>query len=263
MRVRAFSCRGAALIGLSLSAWGCNQNSPAVVKPAAQSDSSKPRPLKYKVNAEAQRTPGANADATAETPLPSEPVGVAPVAKAAPPLDELQAADLTMPTVVLSQAHAQTCLVGVGGSLPNLQLADLQGTAQSLGKLLGSKLTVVVFWNATQPSALQELSDLGPDVAERFSGYGVAVVGVNLGDDPQVARELVKAANARFPILGDPQGTAFAEIATKKLPRTYLIDSAGKIAWLDIEYSRTTRRELVQAIRFLLSHDPAAKPQSP
>ncbi|HEV3138773.1 MAG TPA: TlpA disulfide reductase family protein, partial [Pirellulales bacterium] len=151
----------------------------------------------------------------------------------------------------------------VGGSLPDLQLADSEGASQSLGKLMGPKLTVVVFWNGAQPSAMQELIDLGSDVADRFSGHGVAVVGINVGDDPQLARALAKSANARFPILDDPDGAAFGQIATKKIPRTYLVDATGKIVWLDIEYSRTTRRELSQAIRYLLSHATAGKQPSP
>jgi hypothetical protein len=36
------------------------------------------------------------------------------------------------------------------------------------------------------------------------------------------------------------------------LPRTYLLDSSGKILWFDLEYSRSTRRELNQAIRYVL-----------
>ncbi|MBI3839323.1 MAG: TlpA family protein disulfide reductase [Planctomycetia bacterium] len=188
---------------------------------------------------------------------------MASVAQAPQPFDDPQAAELTMPQVVLSQAHAQTCLVGVGGTLPELQLADLQGTPRTLGGLMGSKLTVVLFWNGAQPNAVQELTDLGPDVAERFSGHGVAVVGINVGDDPQLTGELAKTANAHFPILSDPRGAAFGQIATKRIPRTYLIDAAGKIAWLDIEYSRTTRRELTQAIRFQLRQNPSIRQQSP
>jgi peroxiredoxin len=92
-------------------------------------------------------------------------------------------------------------------------------------------------------------------VLNRFSGNGVAVVGVNTGDDPQAARELIKLAGARFPNLSDRQGEAFKQVATTKVPRTYLVDASGKILWFDLEYSRTTRRELLQAIRYTLTHE--------
>jgi peroxiredoxin len=266
MRVQTFFRRAVALLGVSLAVCGCNQSSRAPGQRAEHANDSRPTPLKYEVKIDAQ------GDALVQAPTDagvadadhgSEPASAASASHAPLPLDDPHAAELTMPQVVLSQAHARTCLVGVGGTLPDLQLADLAGASQSLGKLMGSKLTVVMFWNGTQPSAMQELIDLGPDVANRFSGNGVTVVGINVGDDPQLARELAKSANARFPILGDPQGAAFGQIATQKIPRTYLVDATGKIAWLDIEYSRTTRRELSQAIRYLLSHETAGKQPSP
>ena len=159
-----------------------------------------------------------------------------------------------MPQVSLTHGLAETCRVQVGDNLPDLQLDDLEGHQQSLAKLYGAKLTVVLFWNGTKPTALDELRDLGPDVLNRFSGNGVAVVGVNTLDNPQSARELVGQAGARYPNLSDPQGEAFKQVATTKVPRTFLVDAQGKILWFDLEYSRSTRRELVQAIRYRLTH---------
>jgi peroxiredoxin len=266
MRIQAFSRVGVALVGFSLAAWGCNQSTSIPDQSSVQSDPSRPKPLKYEVKVDPPRDTPTLAPASDETDgggHGSETADVASVAKAPLPLDDPQAAELTMPQVVLSQAHAQTCLVGVGGSLPDLQLVDLEDVSQSISNLMGSKLTVVLFWNGAQPSAVQELIDLGPDVADRFSGHGVAVVGINVGDDPQLVREFAKTAKARFRMLGDPHGAAFGQVATRKIPRTYLVDATGKIAWLDIEYSRTTRRELNQAIRYLLSHDSAGTQQSP
>ncbi len=126
------------------------------------------------------------------------------------PLDEVQTADLTLPAVSLTKAHADTCRVKLGDTLPDLQLATLDGSEQPLAKSFGKKLTVVLFWNGSKPTALEELRDLQPDVLGRFGGNGVAVIGVNTGDDPQLARDLVKQAGASFPQLSDPQGEASA-----------------------------------------------------
>jgi peroxiredoxin len=265
MRFRAFFGCGTALVGLSLILSGCNQSASSAGKSTAQAERPKPKPLKFEVKVDAPPdlpVEPASSEVASKTDSPADP-GAESRTKAELPFNDPQAVELTLPQVVLSQEHAQTCRVGIGGTLPDFQLEDLQGTPQSLSKLMGSKLTVVVFWNSAQPSALQELTDLGPDVADRFSSHGVAVVGVSVGDDPQSARELAKTSNAHFPILSDPQGSAFGEVATGKIPRTYLVDATGKIAWLDIEYSRTTRRELTQAIRFLLSHAPSGQAPSP
>ncbi len=159
-----------------------------------------------------------------------------------------------MPQVSLSDAHAKICRVRVGDKLPSFQLVDLEGRTRPWESLLGARLTVVVFWNSAQPAALEELADLGPDALDRFSGNGLAVVGINTGDDPKWARELVKRSGARFMNLSDRDGNALKQVASGRIPRTYLVDASGTILWLDLEYSRTTRRDLAQGIRYALTH---------
>jgi peroxiredoxin len=259
MRLRSICCWSAALAGLSVVS-ACSQKAPPPSSAAAES--AKPKPMKYEVKVPLE-LPKPVPPEVADAAVPQNPSNSAPEVKAELPYNDPQAAELTLPAVVLSEAHAKTCRVRIGDRFPELELADLEGSPQSLAKQMGSQLTVVCFWNSVQPSALQELIDLGPDVGDRFSSHGVAVVGVNVGDDPQTAGDLAKKTGAQFPILCDPQSQAMSQLASEKMPRTYLVDASGKIAWLDIEYSRTTRRDLSQAIRFLLSHGTSSRPQTP
>jgi peroxiredoxin len=195
--------------------------------------------------------------ASAERKLPrlsadDEP-GKLPPDEPSLPLDDVATEDLTMPKVLMSEAHEQMCRVRAGDAFPALELPDLNARQQSVAQLSGKKLTVVFFWNARQATALEELADLGPQIERRFGQQGVAVVGVNTGDSPQLASELVKQAKAQFVNLLDESGKGFSQVGNGKIPRTYLVDASGTIVWFDIEYSRTTRRELSQAIRFLLA----------
>jgi len=159
---------------------------------------------------------------------------------------------LIMPKVLLTEGHAKTCLVKVGDPLPDIQLPDLDGKQQSLDKLLGSKLTVVAFWTSSHPYAVEELADLGPTISARFGARGVHVIAVNERDSPEAARKTLEGLGVKFPNLMDDQGTALGQIATGRLPRTYLIDHQRKILWFDIEYSRSTRRDLLRAIQVSL-----------
>jgi hypothetical protein len=43
-------------------------------------------------------------------------------------------------------------------------------------------------------------------------------------------------------------------VATEHLPRTYLLDAEGRILWFDLEYSRATARELINALHFFLEN---------
>jgi peroxiredoxin len=157
-----------------------------------------------------------------------------------------------MPKVVLTEQHAAMSPVKVGDQFPNLELPDVAGAQRSLTELYGPKLTLVVFWSSAQPTALEELSDMNRYYLPRFAEKGLAVVAVNAGEPAAQAGELAKATGATFVVLSDPNKTAFAQVATGKLPRSYLLDASGRVIWFDLEYSPTTRRDLAVAIRHTL-----------
>ena len=138
--------------------------------------------------------------------------------------------------------------------MPNLELPDLQGQSRQLKDLLGDRLTVVVFWNARYVFALEQFSRLQRDVVDEFSSFGVAVVAVNVGDQVDDVRHIAAEHQGVFPCLLDKDGMAFGQVATTKLPRTYVLDAEGRVLWFDIEYSRTTERELNNAIKYSLQN---------
>lgn len=172
-----------------------------------------------------------------------------PASKAPLPLDLIPTPELVMPKVVLSAQHAAMSPIKVGDPFPNFELPDVGGATRSLAELHGSTLTLVVFWNSVQPTALEELSDMNRYFLPRFAESGLAVVAVNVGEPAAQAAELAKAAGATYVILCDPEKKAFAQVATEKLPRSYLLDSSGRVIWFDLEYSPTTRRDLAVVIR--------------
>jgi peroxiredoxin len=168
---------------------------------------------------------------------------------------QVEPAKLTMPKVVLSEAHAKTCLVKVGDPLPDMELKDLAGKTQSINSLMGKKLTVVVFWRSDNSYSLEELSDIGPDVAAPYGNKEVAVIAIDEREGAQAVAAVVKKLGATVPVLLDPKGELLAKVSTRRLPRTYLVDEQGKILWFDIEYSNTTRRDLRDAIRVVLNEE--------
>jgi peroxiredoxin len=168
-------------------------------------------------------------------------------------LGQVDPAELVMPKVLFTDAHAQTNLLGVGDQMPAITLPDLAGKNQELGSLLGKQVTVVLFWSAANPYAVAELGDLEIDLHKRFGPRGLEVVAIAERDSPQVVQQMVSKAGVKFPVLLDAQGQALAQLATKKLPRTYLLDGSGKILWFDIEYSRSTWRDLRRAIQYVLT----------
>jgi len=137
--------------------------------------------------------------------------------------------------------------------MPEIELGDVAGQQQKLSELYGERLTVVCFWSGQAPSSIQQLQDMAPEIIDVFGDQGVKVVTINYGQTAAEAEAVAESADADVPILLDPDGTAFAKVATRYLPRTYLLDRDGRIIWFDLEYSSDTRRQLVQAIQYALA----------
>ena len=193
------------------------------------------------------------AEAETQKPLAAEPRPVVTervVIVDVPPGEEPPPTE--MPMVVLSQKHVEQSFVRQGDSWPLGELPDLAGEAKPLSDLLGERLTVVLCWSQDNLYSVAALKDLETLVAKNYGPRGVAVVGINVGDAAEAAAAAVEETGVTYPQLSDADGAYFAKLAEKKLPRLYVLDPTGQVLWFDIEWSRTTRRYLDQAIRYQL-----------
>jgi hypothetical protein len=167
----------------------------------------------------------------------------------------------TIPKVNLSEELHANCLVKVGALLPKAELPDSADKTHALSSLYGKKLTVVCIWTSASRRAQLEAAEMLPslenDVAKPFADKGVQVIAI------EVARNFVDmdhfdsihktVSKLLFPCLIDSKGQFLASVAKDdKLPRIFLLDANGKILWFDVEYSRSTREDLLQGIRVAL-----------
>jgi peroxiredoxin len=162
--------------------------------------------------------------------------------------------ELTLPKVVLSEAHAKICRIKVGQNLPPIVLADTEGKPAPLEAQLGAKFTVVAFVRLQDPYAHELLDDLDRFIAPVFESKGVKVVAVAVAQPPAAVAEATKKLKVRLPIFSDAEGQVLEQLTTDKNhrgPWTYLVDPAGRVLWFDAEYSRSTRRDLQVALQVL------------
>jgi peroxiredoxin len=181
----------------------------------------------------------------------------APPKKADPPREHTAyyGSDSTpakVPAVRLSMREDAMCKLKVGQPMPAISLPTPSGSGKSkLADMLGKKATVVVFWKGSNRMTTEELSDLGPDVLDRYGKNGVEVIGIAVEEKPSDAKEALNKVGAKFTNLVDEDGKAFALVGKEALPRTFVLDPAGKIVWFDISYTLATRRELHETLRTL------------
>jgi len=167
----------------------------------------------------------------------------------------------TVLTVLLDATNQAICLVKVGDVFPEGTLVDAKGNPVETKSFLGKNLAVVYFWTAENPYAVAGLEDIGTLVPKELTEMGaVRVITVNEGNTPESAAGLISKTDSHVMNLFDPKGALLAKVATEKqLPRTYLVDSSGKIVWFDIEYSSSMKRNLRQALDVALSTKSAPK----
>lgn len=161
------------------------------------------------------------------------------------------AAVAQVPEVLLSAQHEEMCAVRVGDPMPGLTLLDPKGEQVELKASYGAKATVVAVVGYEHWMNQQLLADLPRDVGAVYGTRGVATVLINTGDN---ASEELRQGLATT-TLADPDGEQLAKLGSGRMPRVYVLDAGGKIRWFDIEYSRSTRRELRQTLTTLVGEN--------
>lgn len=155
-----------------------------------------------------------------------------------------------VPPVALTEQLQAASWFRVGDEFPDLQLPTLAGAAQPLSALNGGKPTVVVVWSPDNPYAREELADL-PKLLAPF-GDKVSAVVIGWGASAQAVRDVVEPLGLEIPVLVDADRQALPAKSPLLLPQTYLVDAGRKVLWHDLEYSRSTRRQLTKALQVTL-----------
>lgn len=174
-------------------------------------------------------------------PEPDEAPPEQKVVELAPPKEVKPTA---IPEVLFSDTTKATCKVGVGDAFP-----DILGLPEAKGK----RLTIVAFVApGTKPMSKMKAQEILDDVQKLFDTFkkdGLNALGVHVGDGPK------PDVKADFTLTPDPDGKLFETVATDAVPpRLFILDSAGKILWMDVEWSNTTRERLRQSVELLMKN---------
>jgi len=170
------------------------------------------------------------------------------------------------PQVVLSAEHQATCRVHVGSTFPNLELTLQDGNTTTLSQLISDGPAVVFFWNEKQAMSLKqihEMRNLGAKRELRRDAIStLPLIAIHVG--PQTKRNDIdqhtssdkteSSASSAIVFCNDQQSEAFGQVASPEAstPRSFVLDGKRQVVWLDIEYSRATRRQLQAAIDYVV-----------
>lgn len=113
-----------------------------------------------------------------------------------------------------------------GSSAPAFTLATLDGSRVSLAGL-GGQPVVVNFWATYCPICTSELPEL---VQAAGAHPGVALLLIDVRDDPQAARSFLAGLHLHPRVLEDPDGVVAGRYGVQGLPATFFIRPDGLLA---------------------------------
>lgn len=126
----------------------------------------------------------------------------------------------------------------VGGSplqdrpLPDLVLQDLDGRTVRTADLRGRPLVINVWASWCVPC--REEFPLLVGAQGEYRDRDLAVLGILHRDSPESARRFATDQGATWPMLLDPDETAWKALIGVGVPQTYFVDVDGIVRWVNI-----------------------------
>ena len=117
----------------------------------------------------------------------------------------------------------------VGKPAPNFQLPNLGGQSVSLSDFQG-KPVLINFWASWCPPCRIEMPYI-QEVFEEWSGQGLVVLAINIGESSSKVKEFMENHALSFPVLLDMQGKVAEQynVLIWGIPTTFFIDKDGII----------------------------------
>jgi cytochrome c biogenesis protein CcmG/thiol:disulfide interchange protein DsbE len=145
---------------------------------------------------------------------------------------------MAVPLATTPSATPGASSIIVGGSplldkpLPELTLEDLDGRTVRTADLRGRPL-IVNIWASWCVPCRDEFPLLVGANGE-YRDEGLAVLGIVHRDTAQAARAFAEQQGATWPMLMDPDESAYRALIGIGVPQTYFVDPEGIVRWVNI-----------------------------
>ena len=120
---------------------------------------------------------------------------------------------------------------GVGGDAPAFALPVVAngdpGARMALGDLKGEAVLIDFWASWCGPCSMQ--APIVDRIGKKYAGKGLRVVGINVDDTEEVARDHTRKLGVSYPILLD-EGSAQKAYGVSRLPSLVVVDRQGKVS---------------------------------
>jgi peroxiredoxin len=150
------------------------------------------------------------------------------------------------------------CTVGLaadskilGREAPDFTLPALRGGNERLSDRLG-EVVVLNFWASGCNVCRKQVAKL-EDLAARYAGDGVIVLGINSDDNKRRTAAAVQVLNVSYPILLDDLKSVSRSYQVDKMPVTVLIDRQGTVRYVATGFRQGSEKLYTDKLRELLA----------
>jgi thiol-disulfide isomerase/thioredoxin len=137
-----------------------------------------------------------------------------------------------------------------------VKLDLLTGQKFQLSEYRG-RVVVLDFW-ATWCGPCMQTMPLVDEVARDFAGQGVALIAINMEEQPDTIKAMLQRHKLNVTVALDRDGVTAAKYGVTAIPETVVIDRDGKIARVFVGGGRGTADALRKALQELFAAKPAA-----
>ncbi len=134
---------------------------------------------------------------------------------------------IILTSMLLVTGCAEPSGAQVGGPAPDFQLKNINGQSISLSGFRG-KPVLINFWATWCPFCRDEMPYL-QQVYEEWSGKGLVVLAINIGESPSEVKKFLQTHNLSLPVLLDTNEKVAQKYNVPPIPTTFFINSDGII----------------------------------
>ena len=131
-------------------------------------------------------------------------------------------------------SHEESTYVHVGEPAPDFSTTLLDGSSRTLSSLRGEVVMLIFFSSSCTDCQAQfsEMMRLAKDLPPSFH-----ILAISRAEDREQTESFSERYAWPFEMGLDPDDAIYSRYASMYVPRTFLIDAAGKVCALDVEFN--------------------------
>lgn len=147
-------------------------------------------------------------------------------------------------------SYEESSIISEGDYAPDFSATTLNGDNFSLSALRGDVVFLVLF-SHTCPDCKALFDDIMQHKAT-IEAMGAKMIAVSRGGSREEVEEYMQRNGYDFVAIADSEAQIFGLYATTYVPRTYLINQQGVVAFATIEYDTTHLPRIIERIGALI-----------